>query len=54
MTSWLHHFAEGLATQVAEVRDSGEQEISQDILIREWGLPDRQTRIVEHIPAHGS
>jgi len=54
MTSWLEYFVEGLATQLAEVRQRGEQAIRRDVLVKQHGLSDRQAKAVQHILEHGS
>jgi Fic family protein len=54
MTGWLEFFIEGLSTQLAEVRERGEQAIRRDVLIKEHGLSDRQTKAIGHILEHGS
>ncbi|MGB9299793.1 MAG: Fic family protein [Anaerolineae bacterium] len=54
MTGWLEYFVEGLSTQLAEVRDRGEQAIRRDVLAKEHGLSDRQARALGHILEHGS
>lgn len=54
MTGWLEYFVEGLATQLAEIRRSGEQVIRRDILVGEYGLSDRQANAIGHILENGS
>jgi len=54
MTGWLEYFVEGLTTQLAEVKERGEQAIRRDVLIKEHGLSDRQAKALGHILAHGS
>ncbi|MBM4275961.1 MAG: Fic family protein [Deltaproteobacteria bacterium] len=54
MTGWLEYFVEGLATQLAEVRQRGEQAIRRDVLVKQHGLSDRQAKAVQHILEHGS
>jgi Fic family protein len=54
MTGWLEYFVEGLTTQLAEVRERGEQAIRRDVLIKEHGLSDRQAKALGHILEHGS
>lgn len=54
MTGWLEYFVEGLTTQLAEVRERGEQAIRLDVLIKEHGLSDRQAKALGHILEHGS
>jgi Fic family protein len=54
MTGWLEFFIEALSTQLAEVRELGEQAIRRDVLIKEHGLSDRQAKAIGHILEHGS
>ena len=54
MTGWLEYFVEGLSSQLAEVRDRGEQAIRRDVLVKEHGLSDRQAKALGHIMEHGS
>jgi Fic family protein len=54
LTSWLKYFVEGLATQLAEVRQRGEQAFHRDVLVTQHGLSDRQAKAVQHILEHGS
>ncbi len=54
MTGWLEYFVEGLTTQLAEVRQRGEQAIRRDVLAKQHGLSDRQAKAVQHILEHGS
>lgn len=54
MTGWLEYFVEGLTTQLAEVRQRGEQAIRRDVLVKQHGLSDRQTKALQHILEHGS
>jgi Fic family protein len=54
MTGWLEYFVEGLTTQLAEVRERGEQAIRRDVLIKEHRLSDRQAKALGHILEHGS
>lgn len=54
MTGWLEYFVEGLTTQLAEVRQRGEQAIRRDVLVKQHGLSDRQAKAVQHILEHGS
>ncbi len=42
MTAWLEYFVEGLAAQLQEVQERGEQVIRRDVLAQEYGLSDRQ------------
>jgi cell filamentation protein, protein adenylyltransferase len=54
LTGWLEYFVEGLTTQLAEVRQRGEQAIRRDVLVKEHGLSDRQAKAVQHILEQGS
>ncbi len=54
MTGWLEYFVEGLTTQLAEVRERGEQAIRRDLLVKEHGLSNRQAKVLGHILEHGS
>jgi Fic family protein len=54
MTGWLEYFVEGLTTQLAEVRERGEQAIQRDALVKGHRLSDRQAKALGHILAHGS
>jgi len=53
MTGWLEYFMAGLTTQLAEVRERGEQAIRRDVLVKEHGLSDRQERALGRILEHG-
>lgn len=53
MTSWLEYFVTGLETQMAEVRDRSEQIIRRDILVKQHGLNERQSKALGHILQHG-
>jgi hypothetical protein len=54
MTGWLEYYVEGLTTQLAEVRQRGEQAIRLDVLVKQYGLSDRQAGAIKHILEHGS
>ncbi|MDP2212204.1 MAG: Fic family protein [Candidatus Aquicultor sp.] len=54
MTDWLEYFVEGLTTQLAEVRERGEQVIRRDVLVKAHDLSDRQAKALGHILEHGS
>jgi Fic family protein len=53
MTGWLEYFTEGLSTQLAEVKQRGERVIHRDVLAREYGLSERQTKALGHVLEHG-
>lgn len=54
LTGWLEYFVEGLTAQLAEVRGRGELAIRRDVLAKDHGLSDRQTKAIAHILEHGS
>jgi len=54
LTGWLEYFVEGLATQLVEVKDRGEQAIRRDVLIQDFGLSERQGRAMGHVLEHGT
>jgi Fic family protein len=54
LTGWLEYFIEGLTTQLAEVRERGEQAIRRDVFARDHDLSDRQARALGHVMEHGS
>ena len=54
MTDWLEFFVEGLTTQLAEVRERGEQAMRRDLVSREHGPSDRQTKAIGHVLEYGS
>ncbi len=47
MTGWLDYFVTGLETQMLEVKERGEQIIRRDVLVRNHGLNNRQSRILD-------
>jgi len=53
MTGWLEFFVDGLSTQLAEVRERGEQAIRKDLIIKEHNLSHRQALALSHILVHG-
>ncbi|MFH1134661.1 MAG: Fic family protein [Pseudomonadota bacterium] len=53
MTGWLEFFVDGLSTQLAEVRERGEQVIRKDVIVKEQNLSDRQALALSHILVHG-
>ena len=53
MTGWIEFFAEGLATQLAEVKRRGEQAIRRDLLIGQHGLTARQALVLGHVLDRG-
>jgi Fic family protein len=54
LTSWLEYFVDGLAMQLAEVRQRGERVIQRDILAKEHGLSERQVKALGHVMENGS
>jgi predicted transcriptional regulator len=54
MTAWLEYFVDGLSTQLTEVKQRGEQAIRRDVLVKQFGLSDRQAKALGHILEHGS
>ena len=54
MTGWLEYFIEGLTTQLAEVRERGEQAIRRDVLVKEYGLSERQAMALGYILENGN
>jgi Fic family protein len=53
LTGWLEYFVEGLAAQLTEVKQRGEQAIRRDALVKQFRLSDRQTKALGHILEHG-
>ncbi len=53
MTGWLEYFVDGLLAQLAEVKERGEQAIRRDVLVKQYGLSERQARALGHILEHG-
>ncbi len=49
LTGWLEFFAEGLATQLDEVKARGEHAIRRDVLVREHRLSDRQALALDRV-----
>ena len=54
LTGWLEYFAQGLSTQLVEVKQRGERVIQRDVLAREHGLSERQTKAIDFVLEHGS
>jgi Fic family protein len=54
MTTWLEYFVDGLSTQLTEVKQRGEKAIRRDVLAKQFGLSDRQSKALGHILEHGS
>jgi len=53
MTGWLEFYVAGLSTQLAEVRERGEQAIRKDLMVKQHSLSDRQALALSHILVHG-
>jgi len=53
MTGWLEFFVDGLSSQLAEVRERGEQAIRKDVIVKQHNLSDRQALALSHILVHG-
>ncbi|HVS09809.1 MAG TPA: Fic family protein [Planctomycetota bacterium] len=53
LTGWLEFFAEGLATQLDEVKARGERAIRLDVLARQHRLSDRQALALGHVLDEG-
>lgn len=54
LTGWLDYFVEGLSTQLAEVKQHGEQAIRRDVLVKQHGLSDRKSKALRHVIENGS
>lgn len=54
LTGWLEYFTHGLAVQLTEVKERGERAIRRDLLVREHGLTERQSKALAHIQEYGS
>jgi len=52
MTGWLEYFTGALATQVTEVKQRGERVIQRDLLVRKYGLSERQAKVLGHLLEH--
>ena len=51
LTGWLEYFTKGLATQMREVRDQGEREIRQDLIIskaRKAGMNEGSVAVLSY------
>ncbi len=53
LTGWLEYFVDGLATQLAEVRQRGERVIQRDVLASKHGLSERQVKALGHVMENG-
>lgn len=51
-TGWLEFFADGLATQLGEVKARGEIAIRRDVIVRERGLNSRQAEAFGYLLEH--
>jgi Fic family protein len=54
LTGWLEFFVEGLATQLAEVKQRGERAIHRDILVQKHKLSERQAIALGHVLESGA
>lgn len=54
LTGWIEYFVDGLSTQLAEVKQRGEQAIRRDVLVKQYGLSDRQSKALQYVIEHGS
>ena len=54
LTGWIEYFTEGLATQMREVQERGEQVIKIDLLVRRHDLNTRQRSLVRLVMDNGS
>ena len=54
MTGWLEYFTEGLAVQLAKVRERGAHAIRTDALAKEHALTDRQAKALGRAREHGT
>lgn len=54
MTAWLEYFIEGLAIQLNEVKQRGEQAMYREILTQEFSLSTRQVLALGQVLEHGS
>lgn len=53
LTCWLEYFVDGLATQLAEVKQLGEKAMRRDALVVEHNLTARQSLALAHILEQG-
>ncbi|HMS18294.1 MAG TPA: Fic family protein, partial [Planctomycetota bacterium] len=53
LTGWVEFFVQGLATQMSEVKQRGELVIRRDVLVRMYGLNERQAVVLEALMAGG-
>ncbi len=54
MTGWLEYFVNGLAAQVRDVTQRGEQVIRWDVLVKKYNLSERQALALGHILQEGN
>jgi len=54
MTVWLDYFTAGLETQMAEVKQRGEQVIRRDVLVQKHGLNERQANALDLLIKKGA
>ena len=53
MTGWLEYFVEGLATQMQEMVERGKGAIRSDLIVKQYGLKERQAKALSHVLEHG-
>ncbi len=49
LTNWLEYFTLGLATQMKEIQEKGEQAIRLDVISLDYALTERQKAILEYV-----
>lgn len=49
LTNWLEYFTLGLATQMREIQEKGEQAIRLDVISLNYALTERQKAILEYV-----
>ncbi|MDR1057723.1 MAG: Fic family protein [Coxiellaceae bacterium] len=54
MTVWLEYFCEGLAIQLAEVKEEGTIAVRRDIIVKQYNLSERQSIAIDFILKKGS
>ncbi|MBN1654572.1 MAG: Fic family protein [Deltaproteobacteria bacterium] len=54
LSGWLEYFVDGLSTQLTEVKTRGERVIRRDVLVKQHGLSDRQSKALGYMIEHGS
>jgi Fic family protein len=54
MTGWIEYFVDGLATQMLEVKQRGEWAIKRDLIVRKYGLSERQKKGIDFALTKGT